>query len=473
MKLFERLLARLRLSGAGNTLRALLLALLSANAAALDLTGVPNSHDPAGLIRDGNTYYHFTTGDGIWYSTSQNLTHWTPAPQPVFPGGWPSWINSAVPGFNGHFWAPDVIYMNGYYYLYYSVSTFGSSRSAIGVVRTPSLNNPNWQDQGVVISSNGGSNEKNAIDPALFRDTDGRVYMSYGSWFDGIGVVEINPSTGKTTGNVSHLYGGGHQSIEAPYITKNGNYYYLFVNRGSCCNGLQSTYYIEVGRSTNVRGPYTGWRTALPNREGKYHGPGHVGLLQEGSCSYVSIHYYDVSDNGTPKLDILSMSYQGGWPSFTRNFTPGNCPSSPAVPGNGTYVVEARHSGKALSVENNSSANGANVEQRGYTGATGQRWQLTDLGNGYHRLVNANSGRSLDVWEINPDPGTNIAQWDYWGGDGQQWQLESVGGGYFRIRSRLSNNVLDVNGLSQGDGASVIQWSVTGNGNQEWFFRQP
>lgn len=454
-------------------IRVLFLLCLSVNASALTLTGTDNSHDPAALVRDGGTYYHFTTGDGIWYSTSQDLVDWSAGPQPVFPSGWPAWIDGAVPDFEGHFWAPDIIYMDGYYYLYYSVSTFGSSRSAIGVVRTPSLNNPDWQDQGMVISSSGGTNEKNAIDPALFRDDDGRVYMSYGSWFDGIGLVEIDPSTGKAIGGVTHLYGGGHQSIEAPYITRNNGYYYLFVNRGTCCDGLNSTYYIEVGRSTSIAGPYSGWRTILPNRDGKYHGPGHVGLLQESGCNYVSTHYYDATDNGAAKLGILSMRYSGGWPTMTRDFTPGNCPTESGPPADGTYVIEARHSGKALTVENNSTDNGANVEQRGYSGTAGQRWQLTDVGDGYYSLINENSGRSLDVWELSTDTGANIAQWDYWAGDGQQWQLIDAGDGYFHIRSRLSGHLLDVDARSLSDGANIIQWSDTGGENQQWYFRTP
>lgn len=467
------MILRKSLNGLRTLLCALLFSGVSASAFAVTMSGIDNSHDPAAIVKDGSTYYHFTTGGGIWYSTSGNITHWTPGPQPVFPNGWPSWINSAVPGFSGEFWAPDAIYMNGYYYLYYSVSTFGSSRSAIGVVRTPSLNNPNWQDQGMVISSNGGTNEKNAIDPALFRDDNGRVYMSYGSWFDGIGVVEINPSTGKTIGGVTHLYGGGHQSIEAPYITKNNGYYYLFVNRGKCCDGLNSTYYIEVGRSTSITGPYSGWRTILPNRDGKYHGPGHIGLLQEGSCNYVSTHYYDATDNGAAKLDVLHMTYVNGWPAMTRDYTPGDCPVVGGLPANGTYVIEARHSGKALSVASNSADNGANVEQRSDSGSAGQRWQLTDLGNGYYSLINQGSNRSLDVWELSEEAGANIAQWDYWAGEGQQWQLEETGDGYFRIRSRLSGHLLDVSGRSQSDGGNVVQWSDTGGENQQWYFRAP
>ncbi|UUZ49608.1 family 43 glycosylhydrolase [Massilia sp. B-10] len=107
------------------------------------------------------------------------------------------WISAKIPGFGGSFWAPDVIHMNGYYYLYYSVSTFGTSSSAIGVARSASLRNPSWQDLGIVVESFGGSSEINAIDPALMRDHDGKVYLSYGSFFGGIGLAEINQASGK------------------------------------------------------------------------------------------------------------------------------------------------------------------------------------------------------------------------------------------------------------------------------------
>src|SRR5690606_22425462 len=130
----------------------------------------------------------------------------------------------------------------------------------------------------------GGSSVINAIDPGLFQDTDGKVYMTYGSYFGGIGIVQINTSTGKTSGGTTRIAGGNGQDIEAPYIVKNGSYYYLFVNRGSCCNGTSSTYYIQVARSTSINGSYSGWRTLLSS-SGKYIGPGHFGMVQDGSCN--------------------------------------------------------------------------------------------------------------------------------------------------------------------------------------------
>ncbi|WP_290603401.1 arabinan endo-1,5-alpha-L-arabinosidase [Janthinobacterium sp.] len=260
-------------------LAALCLMFCAQAAQAVNLTGVPNAHDPGTLTRDGDTYFNFTTGNGIWYSTSTDMLNWSAGPAPVFSTP-PAWIANKIPNFGGSYWAPDVIHMNGYYYLYYSVSTFGTSVSAIGVARSASLKNPAWTDLGIVVQSYGGGAEINAIDPALFRDYDGKVYMSYGSFFGGIGLTEINQATGKTTGNVTTILGGGGKDIEAPYITRDGEYYYLFVNRGKCCQGAASTYYVEVQRASSVTGPYSGTRTALPNLDGKYKGPGHIGVLK-------------------------------------------------------------------------------------------------------------------------------------------------------------------------------------------------
>src|SRR5688572_8159082 len=282
------------------------------------LGGAYQSHDPSALIKDGSRYWMFTTGNGIYAAYSTDLIQWTSGPKTVFPiGTWPSWINSAVPGFGGNFWAPDCIYMNGKYYLYYSCSTFGSSRSAIGVATSPTLDQNSssyvWTDLGMVVSS-AVSTDINAIDPALFMDSNGKVYMSYGSFSGGLGVVEIDPATGKKKSGASvvKVAGGNGADWEAPYIVKEGSYYYLFANRGFCCRGASSTYYIVVGRSSSPTGPYVdksnvnlnnGGGSTVLGTSGRFIGPGHFGLLRQGGSNFVSMHYYDGSDNGNPKLD--------------------------------------------------------------------------------------------------------------------------------------------------------------------------
>jgi arabinan endo-1,5-alpha-L-arabinosidase len=460
-------------------LTAVLLFLSSFTCSALDLTGVQNAHDPGTLTKDGDTYFNFTTGTGIWYSTSTDLVNWTGGPAPVFTT-YPSWIANKVPNFSGSFWAPDVVYMNGYYYLYYSVSTFGTSNSAIGVARSKSLKSPSWTDLGIVIQSNGGSTELNAIDPAVFRDHDGKVYMAYGSFFGGIGVAEINQSTGKLATNVTQLLGGNGLDMEGAYITRNGQYYYLFVNRGKCCQGSNSTYYVEVYRSTSVNGPYTGGNTyggtntVMPNVDStapNHKGPGHVGVLKQDGCNYVSTHYYDTNDSGNAKLQILKMTYDAnGWPVMTRNFTSiTSCGGISDAP----YVFTSALSGKAMTVAGASTVNGALVQQLTYSASASQQWYVIGHGDGYYSVINANSLLSLDDYNNSTTAGTNIDQWGYWAGNGQQWSFATATGGNYTVKNRLSGMVLDVKAKSTADNAQIIQYTANGGTNQMWSLARP
>ena len=283
------------------------------------VSGTVPSHDPSTIARSGSTYFSFTTGTNIAKASSSNLSSWAYGPT-VF-NYRPSWIASYVPNFNGEYWAPDIAWFNNRWNLYYSVSTFGSSRSAIGLVTAPSISvsGTSWTDRGVVVSSSS-SSDVNAIDASILIDGS-NVYMAWGSYFAGIAVIRIDPSTGKPTGSRRIVAGGGGSDWEAPCLIKEGSYYYMFVNRGRCCQGLNSTYYIVVGRSTSPFGPFvdkngrsltSGGGTFVLGRQGNYIGPGHLSRMpgtQRGS-----VHYYDGANNGNPKLEIVYFSWSGGWP---------------------------------------------------------------------------------------------------------------------------------------------------------------
>jgi arabinan endo-1,5-alpha-L-arabinosidase len=444
----------------------LCLLLGGSGAHALTLSGVQNAHDPGAIIKDGDTYFNFTTGTGIWYSTSTDLVNWRAGPAPVFASP-PAWIKTKIPGFGGAFWAPEAIHMNGYFYLYYSVSTFGTSSSAIGVARSPSLKNPQWQDLGIVVESYGGSGEINAIDPALLRDHDGKVYLSYGSFFGGIGVAQINQASGKLAGSVTRVLGGGSpRDYEAPYISRHGNYYYLFVNRGACCKGSDSSYYVQVQRATSVTGPYSGTRTVLANLDGHVKGPGHVGVLKQDGCQFVSTHYYDTSDAGKAKLQFHKMDVDSeGWPVLTRNF------SSFAGCGgisDGRYAFSSRLSGKALTVAGAANNNGAPVVQASDGGALHQSWYVIGHGDGYYSIINAGSLRSLDNYGNSTTAGSAIAQWDYWAGAGQRWRFASPAAGWVTATNALSGMALDVSGKSLAEHAAIIQYPINNGSNQQW-----
>ncbi|MBC8094568.1 MAG: arabinan endo-1,5-alpha-L-arabinosidase, partial [Akkermansiaceae bacterium] len=227
------------------------------------LNGSLNIHDPSTMIKHGSRYYLFGTGNNIASKSSADKITWSAGPTVFSNATRPSWITNAVPGFTGSFWAPDIIYLNGLYHLYYSVSTFGSQVSGIGLVTNPTLDpsDPNylWTDQGPVIQSNGGVNY-NAIDPGVMLASDGRLWMTFGSFWTGIKMIELDPATGKRITPTSTVHAlATHPpttAIEAPCLVQHSNYFYLFVNWDSCCSDIDSTYNIRVGRSTVVTGPY-------------------------------------------------------------------------------------------------------------------------------------------------------------------------------------------------------------------------
>jgi arabinan endo-1,5-alpha-L-arabinosidase len=284
------------------------------------ISGNVPSHDPSTIARSGSTNFIFNTGNYIPMGTSSNLINWGGGSN-VF-NSKPSWINSVVPGFGTQFWAPDLAYFNGRWNLYYSCSTFGSSTSAIGLVTAPTIsaNGTQWTDRGQVVRSSSNS-DVNAIDASILVDGSS-VYMAYGSFFGGIGLYRIDPGSGKPTGGRTIVAGGGGSDWEAPCMVKEGGYYYMFVNRGRCCQGSNSTYYIVVGRSSSPFGSYVdkngrsltaGGGTFVLGNQGRYIGPGHLSRMQNSQTG--SVHYYDGNDGGNPKLETVRFSWSGGWPT--------------------------------------------------------------------------------------------------------------------------------------------------------------
>ena len=135
---------------------------------------------------------------------------------------------------------------------------------------------------------------------------------------------------------------------------------------------------------------------------------------------------------------------------------------------NGTYKILARHSGKALDVTNNGTANGTNVQQWTANDCTCQQWTLTYLGSGQYQIMGASSGKSLDVNGGSTADGANIQIWTYNNGSNQHFTFTPTDGGYFRITPVNSGKAVDVNGSSTADGANVQQWTYNAGYNQQW-----
>lgn len=288
-------------------------------------------HDPATMVRCGEEYWIFSTGHGIPSFHSKDMVDWQPGP-PVFDRD-PSWTAAAVPQHRGiYFWAPDVIQAGGRYLLYYSVSVFGKNTSAIGLVTNPTLDPADpkfhWTDQGIVVRSVA-TNDFNAIDPAVFLDVDGKLWLAFGSFWSGIKLIRFDPQTGKALTSEPQAYPLAQSaSIEAAYLYRHGGHYYLFVNWGRCCEGVRSTYNIRVGRSDNLIGPYldrggrdmlAGGGSLFLETAGAFIGPGHAGIYSEAGKDWFSCHFYDGTRSGKPTLAILPLGWDNnGWPVILK-----------------------------------------------------------------------------------------------------------------------------------------------------------
>ncbi|NLG16376.1 MAG: arabinan endo-1,5-alpha-L-arabinosidase [Fibrobacter sp.] len=287
-------------------------------------TGNNGSHDPSRMVEcEGRFYVYSTTGD---CKSSADGLSWKTEPN-MFPRGFPSWVFPA----NRGVWAPDIIYHNNQYYLYYSVAAAApASACATGLMTSPTLNpaSPDykWTDRGQVVYNpdNTPDIQFAAIDPAPILDTSGNLWVVWGSGYgkdqskDQIWITRMDNNTGlPLLSDPSYrppLHPGYPLATgrkEGAYMHYRNGYYYLFWNTGSCCSGTSSTYAISVSRSRNITGPFTGDRLFYQST-GNIHGPGHMGIYSACGVELFTYHYYPTS---VSILGINTLSWNNdGWP---------------------------------------------------------------------------------------------------------------------------------------------------------------
>jgi arabinan endo-1,5-alpha-L-arabinosidase len=283
-------------------------------------------HDPSTIVRCGNEFWTFSTGDGIKALHSTNLTDWQFS-KPVLAAN-PPWATNVAAIHRDYFWAPDIIESKGRYLLYFSVSSWGKNTSAIGLATSPTLDPADagfkWTDQGIVVRSFA-TNDFNTIDPAITFDADGKLWMAFGSYWSGIKLIELDPKTGHRITANSPMYSlAHHDSIEAAFIHRRDTNYFLFVNWGQCCRGTNSTYEIRLGRSMKITGPYLDREgrdmmfdggTLFLDSKPPFYGPGHAGVNNVTGQDWFSCHYYDGNNRGRSQLWVGKLSWgNDGWP---------------------------------------------------------------------------------------------------------------------------------------------------------------
>jgi len=298
------------------------------------LKGNLNVHDPV-MIKQGNTYYVFSTGRGISVKTSADRINWKNAGRVFDSTTLPEWYKNDIPAQDGSLWAPDIHYSNGKYHLYYSVSASMNFNSSIGYATNTTLdkNDPayKWVDEGQVISFKNGGEGVNVIDPNIFIDKDGKKYLLYGSYKAGLRLVELDAVTGKLKKDPPELITITTSLGEGSFIIKSRDYYYIFASRGRCCAGINSTYQIVMGRSKNVKGPYLtkegeSWvdnkYSLLLAGDSTEPGRGHNGFFTEHDTTFIVYHAYSSSQNGASLLNIKPMYIdKDGWPTMEKTNT--------------------------------------------------------------------------------------------------------------------------------------------------------
>ncbi|KAJ5668173.1 uncharacterized protein N7477_006743 [Penicillium maclennaniae] len=279
-------------------------------------------HDP-NIIQHNGSYYLFKGGHHIPIFKATNMT-----------GPW-SQIGTVLDadsiihtGNRSRPWAPTTVERDGTFYCYYTLSTRGSRKSAIGVATTATLEGSPWTDHGAVIHTGDGENSNvwpftitNAIDASFVTDNStGKSYLNYGSFWHDIWQLPLSDDLlsieDPREPDAMQLTFIPHERIK-PQEGSGG-----FPARGT-------EYSIRVGRSKNVRGPFVdkegqmlldgGGSIVYASNHGKVYAPGGVGVL-DGNETTPDILYYHYLNTSIGFLDSEThlgwnmLNYSDGWP---------------------------------------------------------------------------------------------------------------------------------------------------------------
>jgi arabinan endo-1,5-alpha-L-arabinosidase len=457
------------------------------------LAGEPFIHDPSTIVQSDGKWWTFGTRAGGLVSSD----------------GW-TWHSGGVRPGGGV--APDIVHIGDRFYVAYAVGgggTNGGHASDVKVMWTRSLD-PQSRDFGYhdvgTVASTDGIEDADAIDPA-FLYHDGRLWLSYGTYFGYIQMVELDPATGQRK--------AGNQPVkvsidmEATALMFRDGWYYLLGTHGTCCDGPNSSYNIRVGRSRTPTGPYVdrmgiplmrGGGTLVVAGRGRNYGPGHFGLIDlGGGVEKFSMHYEaDMDRAGRSVLGIQPLLWRDGWPVAGENVRPG------------TYAIQSERSGGALElainetrlpfdrrrsffarpgdptgpIENQSLAQDSATWPAGPTGVDlgdymirpHQQWQVEpapaaggSMGAPFYRIVIAGTSRALAV---SGDQLVTVPSFD--GSREQLWQIDQFDDGTYRIMSVAAAAARKPALLiALGASTPVLGNAQPGSPVERWTFKQP
>ena len=468
------------------------IAMLAAVNSAEAQIGNPYIHDPSTIMECEGKYYTFGTGGGGLIS----------------PDGY-TWDGGAVRPGGGA--APDAIKIGDRYLIAYGATGGGLGGGHAGIIYTmwnktldPKSPDFKYSEPNLVAQSEY-DEDCDAIDPSLLMGPDGRLWMSYGTYLGFIRLVELDPATGKRV--------EGNKAIdiaidcEASALIYRNGWYYLLGTHGTCCDGVNSTYNIVVGRSRNVTGPYLdnvgrdmlkGGGKMVLAAGGRLIGAGHFGryIVEEG-VEKMSCHFEaDMDRSGRSVLNVRPLVWKNDWPVAGEMFQ------------EGTYEIESERRGYALELavdfvrldtgirgwrrdpnEPLKSIANQKLEDVIGTWPTGnidirigdymvrphQRWTITAvpeaggyLGGAYYKITIEGTNRALAATADKEV----IAVPEFTGAPEQLWQIDQLTDGTYRIMPKEIPGCTEKLALiSAGDSTPTLGKFDMNSDNSKWNFR--
>ncbi|AXY73652.1 glycoside hydrolase [Paraflavitalea soli] len=455
--------------------------------------GKPFIHDPSTIAQSDGKYYTFGTGGGGLISDD----------------GW-TWNGGAVRPGGGA--APDVLKIGDRYLVTYGATgggLFGGHNGKILTMWNKTLDpkSPDFKySDPIVVASSDGIEDNDAIDPSLFLDpATGKLWLTYGTYFGYIRLVELDPKTGKRVAGNKAL--NIAIDCEATDLIYRDGWYYLLGTHGTCCDGPNSTYNIVAGRSKKVTGPYVdnigremlkGGGKLVVAAGDRLIGPGHFGrtVLGDG-IEKMSCHYEaDLNQGGRSVLGIRPLLWKNGWPVAGDNLK------------EGTYEIASERRGYALQIDvdftrmagvargfnrnndepvksipsqeladviNNWPTGNIGVTTGDYMFRPHQKWAITAvpgvggyLGGPYYKITIAGTGRALAATadaEVITVP-------EFTGGPEQLWMIDQLTDGTYRIMPKAMPNSKEQLALvSFGDSTPTLAKFDRKSDNCKWDLR--
>ncbi len=460
--------------------------------------GKPYIHDPSTIAECEGKYYTFGTGGGGLIS----------------PDGW-TWEGGAERPGGGA--APDVLKIGDRYLVIYGATGGGLGGGHNGRIltmwnKTLDPKSPDFKyTTAVEVCSSDGMEDNDAIDPGLLLDpTTGRLWVSYGTYFGTIRLIELDPATGeRVKGNVEQDIA---IDCEASDLLYRDGWYYLLGTHGTCCDGVNSTYNIVVGRAKSVTGPYIdnvgrdmfhgGGKMVIAAGD-RVTGPGHFGrtVIDKG-VEVMSCHYEaDFDQGGRSVLGLRPLLWKNGWPVAGDRFK------------GGSFEIESERRGYALElavdfvrmaqerqawfrqdqmekpvepianqtladVQGTWPAGDIPVRAGDYMFRPHQRWTISPvegaggyLGGPYFKIVIEGTDRALAATAAKEV--TTVAR--FTGSDEQLWRIEQLIDGTFRIMPKAVPGQEGPNThlvlYSAGDSTPTLATYDFDSDNSKWNFR--